>query len=517
MEAGNQGLIAAIGWTGNWKADLATTPDGKSLSLDAGMVHTHFVLHPGEEVRSPRIVLLPWKAAAPGDTWQDAQNRWRQILLTHYTPQVDGHALRGPVVTASWGSEPIAQKLAFIDWIHQHNIPITLYNVDAGWYGASVGSEQDPTSPWFQNRGDWFPSPLYYPQGLKPLGDRLRTDNIGFSLWFEPETSVVGRQIFREHPTWFLRSDRAVFTAGNPGPDAALANLGDPATLAGITRLVSDLITSTGLTWLRQDFNIPPERFWQLADSANGTSNRIGITEMHYIAGLYQLWDTLLAQHPGLRIDNCASGGRRLDIEMMPRSFVIWRTDYGVNDTIADQAQTVALAPWIPETTAFETLSAEQPWKQPGPFNTPANLYRMRLAYSAGFGLTPGAATVTNVPWITFVQQTIAEFREIQPFLYTDVYPLVPYSLAPDTWTATQWNRPDHNDGLVILLRRPASPFATLQLALHHIDPSARYSVEIRSTITHAPPTTMSGSALSTLRITLDQAPDSALVFYRKL
>ena len=513
LQTGDHGLIAAIGWTGNWKADLAATPDGQTLTLAAGMPHTHFILHPGEEVRTPRIVLMPWKTTALGDTWQDAQNLWRHILLTHYTPQENRQAMRGPVLAGSWGSEPIAQKMAYIDWIHGHSIPISLYTVDAGWYGASVGAEHSSTNPWWQNRGDWYPSPLYYPQGLKPLGDLLRSDNLGFSLWLEPETSVVGRQIFRDHPTWFLRTDHPQFTAGNPGPDVALANLGDPVALAGITRLVSDLITTSGMTWYRQDFNIPPERFWQLAD----TPDRIGITEMKHIAGLYQLWDTLLAQHPGLHIDNCASGGRRLDLEMMSRSFVVWRTDYGFADTLAEQAQTEALAPWVPENAGFETFTLQQPWTHPGPFDTPANLYLMRLAYDAGYSVGPGAAGVNNEPWVEWIKQAIAEFREVQPFLYADFYPLLSYSLSPDTWTAWQWNRPDHGDGLVIVLRRPGSPFTSMQLDLHHLDPQSRYTVEVRSGHEHAPTRTMTGSALSAMIVSLDQAPGSALIFYRKL
>ncbi len=54
------------------------------------------------------------------------------------------------------------------------------------------------------------------------------------------------------------------------------------------------------------------------------------MTEIGHIEGLYKMWDDLLARHPGLRIDNCASGGRRLDIEMMSRSFAVWRTDHWI-------------------------------------------------------------------------------------------------------------------------------------------------------------------------------------------
>jgi len=509
LQAGSQGLIGAIGWTGNWKADFTESADGRSLRLTAGMKKTHFVLHAGEEVRTPRIVLMHWH----GGDWQEAQNAWRRVLLLHYTPQDNGAPMRGPVLSGSWGSEPIANKEAYVRWLQAHEIPVSVYAVDAGWYGNAVGAENDPTNPWWKNRGDWTPSPLYYPNGLKPLGDLLRIDKIGFSLWLEPETSVADRQIAREHPAWFLHTDHPMFTEGMPSVDVVLANLGNPAALAGITTLVSSLVAETGMTWYRQDFNIPPERYWELADAPD----RVGVTEMKYVAMLYQLWDTLLQQHPGLHIDNCASGGRRLDIEMMSRSFVVWRTDHGVGDSLATQAQTQALAYWVPETMAFQTYTAAEPWTRPGPYSTPESIYGMRLGYDAGYGITPGATGVDNEPWVRWVKQAIGEYREVQPYFYGDFYPLLPYSLSADTWTAWQWNRPSRADGVVMALRRPGSQVSRMQLTLQHVDAGREYEVEVRAGYERSAVKTMRGSELSRMEVLLPEAPSSAVIFYREV
>jgi alpha-galactosidase len=507
LQTGDHGLVGAIGWTGNWKADFQYASDGKSIGLRSGMVQTHLRLHPGEEIRTPRIVLMRWS----GGNWQDAQNLWRRLLFAHYTPQDHGKPMRGPILFGSWGSEPIADKLAYIDWVHQHKIPVEVYAVDAGWYGASVGVEGDPTNPWWKNRGDWFPSPLYYPNGIRPLGEALRADGFGFSLWIEPETTMPGKKIAREHPDWFLHK--------NPSSDQSelLANLGDPAARKGITDMVSGFIRQFGMTWYRQDFNIMPAPYWKAAD----TPDRIGMTEIGDIEGLYKMWDDLLAQHPGLRIDNCASGGRRLDIEMMSRSFSVWRTDHGFHDTMAEQAQTQALAYWVPQNMGFETYTADfaanqGPWTTPGPYSTPKNLYLMRLGYDAGYGVTPGAAGVNNEAWVAWIKQALAEYREVQPYLYGDFYPLLPYSLAEETWTAWQWDRPEQKDGLVIVLRRPASPFTPMELNLRHLQPDAMYEVEIRPTLAKTVVKEMKGSDLMRMSIQLPEAPSSTLVFYRQ-
>jgi len=515
LQTGDRGLVGAIGWTGNWKADFQYVPGGKSVVLRSGMKQTHLRLHPREEIRTPRIVLMRWS----GGNWQDAQNLWRRLLFAHYSPQDRSKAMRGPILFGSWGSEPIADKLAYIDWVHQHKIPVEVYAVDAGWYGASVGLENDPTNPewnpWWKNRGDWYPSSRYYPNGIRPLGEALRKDGFGFSLWIEPETAMPGTKIMREHPDWYLH--RAPTDPMLPKHNEGLANLGDPAARKGITDMVSGFISQFQMTWYRQDFNIMPEPYWKAAD----TPDRIGMTEIGDIEGLYKMWDDLLAQHPGLRIDNCASGGRRLDIEMMSRSFSVWRTDHGFHDTLAEQAQTQALAYWVPQNMGFETYTADfppnhAPWTTPGPYGTPKNLYLMRLGYDAGYGVTPGAAGVNNPAWVAWMKQALAEYREVQPYLYGDFYPMLSYSLQNDAWTAWQWNRPEKKDGLVIVLRRPGSPFTAMDLNLRHLQPDATYQVEIRPTLAKTTSREMKGSDLMHLSIQLAEAPSSTLVFYRQ-
>ena len=509
LQTGDHGLIAAIGWTGNWKADFSYDKDGKTISIASGMKKTHLLLHPGEEIRTPRIVLMNWT----GGDWQQSQNLWRRLLFAHYTPLENGKPMRGPVLFGGWGSEPIADKLAYIQWVHDHGIPVDVYAVDAGWYGDSVGAEMDPTNPWWKNRGDWFPSPLYFPHGIKPLGDALKAADIGFSLWIEPETTMPSMKIAKDHPGWFLDRPTDQWTT-HP---SLMANLGDPAARQGLTDMVSKFITDFGMTWYRQDFNARPETFWQAADKPD----RIGMTEIGHIEGLYKMWDDLLATHPGLRIDNCASGGRRLDIEMMSRSFSVWRTAYGFIDTLAEQAQMQALAYWVPENMGFETYSMafeghSVPWSHPGPYSTPESLYLMRLGYSLGYGVGPGATDVNNDEWVAWFKQALAEYNEVQPYLFGDFYPLLPYSRDAEAWTAWQWDRPETKDGLVMVLRRPKSPFLLMELRPQYLDKAATYDVEIRTTYEHSSVRQMKGSELDQLQIQLPEAPSSTLVFYRQ-
>jgi hypothetical protein len=69
---------------------------------------------------------------------------------------------------------------------------------------------------------------------------------------------------------------------------------------------------------------------------------------------------------------------------------------------------------------------------------------------------------------------------------------------------------------MIMLLRRPKSPFSLIEVRPQHLDPAATYDVEIRTTYERAPIREMKGSELAHLQIKLSDAPSSTLIFYRK-
>ncbi|MBZ2196969.1 hypothetical protein [Occultella gossypii] len=105
-----EGLIAAIGWPGQWA--LQAERAGRGLRLCAGMTQldnlahgeriqeaelTELWLAQDEEIRTPQIVLLPWK----GGDQLDAQNRWRQWFIHEHMPRLDGNPVPPLVPTQS--------------------------------------------------------------------------------------------------------------------------------------------------------------------------------------------------------------------------------------------------------------------------------------------------------------------------------------------------------------------------------------------------------------------------------
>jgi alpha-galactosidase len=247
----------------------------------------------------------------------------------------------------------------------------------------------------------------------------------------------------------------------------------------------------------RNDFNIDPLPFWRAADAPN----RQGMAEIRYVEGLYRLWDDLRLRHPGLMIDNCASGGRRIDLETISRSYPLWRSDTqccGKAMPVQDQVQTAGLSLYVP-------LHAAGCWGvDPYCFRSVAT---MGTHFCGDLARWPAAEA----------RRAIAEMKALRPLYLADFYPLLEINTNEHAWCAWQFDRPELGRGFAMVFRRAQSEYVTAEIALHGLDAKANYEVILAETYKPQPARSMSGSELARLRITLDTAPASVLVTYRKL
>lgn len=486
VDAGAHGVIGAIGWTGDWAAHLFHT--GAEVRMHAGMLRTHLRLFPGEEIRSPRILLLFW-----GGDWLRGQNLLRRFVLAHHSPRTGDQLAKVPVSLCTWGGNFAAKHMAHGQWCQTNQLPIDYLWVDAGWFGkdeAKVGANVF-NSNWGALVGDWFPNPGYFPSGLGPVGQSLKAMGLGFLLWLEPERVHKGTMWTREHPE-FLRG---------PVGNNFLFDLGLPAARQALTDHLVRLVQDGQLACYRQDFNMDPRPFWDAADAPD----RVGMAEIRHITGLYQMWDDLRARCPGLLIDNCASGGRRIDLETMSRSVPLWRSDvqcFPGFSGAAMQGQTHGLGLWVP-------LSAGCCDRE--------DTYMFRSALGPGLDLIMYEFEKDNAKHFSldWLRRRLAELNQAREFFLGDFHPLTGYTLAEDAWVAWQFDRPDLGAGLVLAFRRPQSPFVQATFPLRGLDPEAAY--EFRDADTGAV-LVRSGKecALTGLPVDLPAKPASRLLFYRK-
>ena len=201
VACGDQGTIVVVGWPGQWAADFERDA-GRGLRIRAGQALTHFKLHPGEEARTPLIVLLNWT----GD-WIDGQNHWRRWMMAHGMPKPGGH-LPQPIMPASSSRayrEMIganeANQIMHIDRYLEERLKIDFWWMDAGWYVQKEGWPQV---------GTWEVDKARFPNGFKPISDHAHKRGVKILVWFEPERVAPGTWLSDTHPEWLLNPLKAL-------------------------------------------------------------------------------------------------------------------------------------------------------------------------------------------------------------------------------------------------------------------------------------------------------------------
>ena len=152
IQMDGRGMIGAVGWPGTWAISFSRPTEGV-ISVTAGMQNTHLVLHAGEEIRAPQVLLLPWS----GDDI-DAHNVLRAHNLKYHTPQYDGKPVVLPVSHLGWGGMKTSTSLRLLDQITKERIGFETFWMDAGWYGADREVEEFQVfgrEDWFLHAGNW--------------------------------------------------------------------------------------------------------------------------------------------------------------------------------------------------------------------------------------------------------------------------------------------------------------------------------------------------------------------------
>ena len=446
---GHENMVVAIGWTGQWSKDLTVTENGFNLQI--GLCDSDFYLKPGEEIRLPSVLIFRGKEAA------ENRRAFRRLMREQFSPKAKlGEKFGVPLAiqcydryyagqggtqkSDAWATEAgqirtidAAKKLQYID---------TLW-LDAAWFyrGFPHGVGNFRLSPGF-------------PNGLKPVSDYAHESGMKFMLWFEPERVYEGSDLYPQ-------TEKLLLWDGDV--NTRMFNLADPVALAWLMQTLISMIRDNGIDVYRQDFNMNPLPYWR----QNDEPNRKGITEIKYIMGLYDLWDTLLNEFPELQIDNCSSGGRRLDLETTIRAVPLWRSDTGCFPEDPERRVTVWSTNQILSLTEYLPYHASACWN--------ANAYDVRANVTHGIACT---FDIFN-PEFDFEQgiRALQECQELRPYWDGDFYQLTKPSLDEGIWSAYQLALKDR--GVVYAFRREFSDVESMCFPLNAIDPAGEYQVEL--------------------------------------
>lgn len=188
---------------------------------------------------------------------------------------------------------------------------------------AAMGAERFVLDDgWFKGRrddtaglGDWFVDEGVYPQGLKPLVNRVLAAGMEFGLWVEPEMVNPNSDLYRAHPEWVLGCA--------PAPQLSFRNqlvldFGRAEVRDYLYGRLDALLTEHPISYLKWDMN----RDVSHPGGADGAAGAHA-----HVQGLYAVLDRLRDAHPNVEIESCASGGGRADFGILARTDRIWTSD----------------------------------------------------------------------------------------------------------------------------------------------------------------------------------------------
>jgi len=485
---GKEGVITAIGWTGQWQASVGY--DGGPVRIQAGMQNLHLSLKPGESIRSPRILQMHWEHDDP----QGAYNLFRRLMFAHIMPKVEGVCPPPPIAhtSTSFHEEDDGTEADVLS----HLEAVKDLGFEFFWLDAFYAPTRFPTIGHYVLPLKRAVDPKRFPGGLKPISEAAHEAGMKFLLWMEPERICAGTPMATDHPDWVVMPEDGGW---------GMLNLAIPEAREYLTNYLLLAVKEYQIDCLRIDNATDFDRMWRIVDGDDG--DRIGMAEIRYVEALYQVWDEVLAANPHLFIDNVSSGGHRIDLETASRAINLWRTDATIHPlqekdfeqaALQNQVMTAGLSRFVPFNTCGQSGAAP---------------YLFRSAFNAGITFCEDVRP-EDYPR-DMLQQAIAEGKRIRKYFSGDLFALSEVTTDPRDWLVLQYTRPEANDGLVLAFRRPASPYTGFSLeALRGIDTEAAYEVTISRSYDPEPIVRMTGAGLLEYTAEIRERPGTLLIEY---
>ena len=436
VNGAESGIVFGIGWTGQWDAQFSQK-DGNTAVIVRQQNFNAYLL-PGEEVRSPLVLLTFYD----NDNALKGFNQFRQWITDCVYPdnvtknQYLVMEVAGPLSTRT--SDEIIEILDGLeDDVFEHT---DAFWMDAGWYSYNEG--------WYDGVGNWTVDTSRYDNGIIELSTYAKNKGLGHVLWYEPERvypDTVFHKKGSENEQWLI----------NTGDDNSMWNLANEDALEFYCEYICNSLKENGVTIYRQDFNFAPFEYWEKAD-AEYYDGRTGICENHYVTNLYRFLDYLTENIDGLIIDNCASGGKRLDLEMTFRSIPFWRSDYNcaVHSDLfeATQSQTYGISFWLPMSGTAHNMTSE---------------------YSSRSAITP----LMLMDFFAHTHEDFDYHHEQKELMSGNYFPLDFGSYGKNKMLSMQYMSEDGAEGTVLIYKRADVRKSEYTVTLNGLYPDAQYEI----------------------------------------
>lgn len=298
-----------LGWSGSWRITMEQSSlhqvriTGGYNPFDFG-----YRLAPGESLTTPPF----YGGFTDGGMGEASRilHRFQQGVILPGAP----HPKLRPVLYNSWEATEFnvseAGQIALAEKAAQ--LGVERFVIDDGWFGQRKDDHA--------GLGDWYVNKQKFPNGLKPVIDRVHQRGMDFGIWVEPEMVNPDSDLYRKHPEWAMNFPGRPRTEGR---NQLLLNLARPDVMEYTYHWLDELVSNNDIDFLKWDYNRNwSEPGWDAVPVAD--QKKIYVA---YVHNLYAILDRLRAKHPKLEIESCSGGGGRVDLGILRRTEEVWPSD----------------------------------------------------------------------------------------------------------------------------------------------------------------------------------------------
>lgn len=279
----------------SWQIEVITRT--REVTVTGGLADRDYgswskVILPGESFTTPKAVV------ARGNSLCDVCDK----LVKAQSPRIAEVDRDMPVIfneyCTTWGNPTLENLTKTAKRLEGSGVRYLV--IDCGWYRT------EKCNNWFSSAGDWIPSPKLFPNGIGEAADMIRSHGLIPGIWFELENVGAESEYAFGMTDHLLKRDGYPVTVGA----RRFWDMRDPWVKNYLEERVTGLLRDAGFGYLKIDYN---ENIGAGADGAEsyGEALRQSIeASRDFIRSLHR-------DLPDLVIENCSSGGHRLEPSMM--------------------------------------------------------------------------------------------------------------------------------------------------------------------------------------------------------
>lgn len=313
--------FGSVLWSGNWK--ITVERDSLDHTEVTGGINDFdftYVLEPGASYTTAKFIAGYLTEGGFGGVGR-RMHRYERKEIIH--PMERDRIL--PIIYNTHNTfwNRVDEKIVLDEIDAAAKAGIELFILEGGWTGYhDLDSTVNNSQSHRLGYGTWEVNELRFPNGLKPIADRIHGHGMKFGLWIEPEAVFPTNKIAVEHPDWIVgyehRESEKIGAMGTLTLDMANDDACDY-----IIDVFTRLIGENQIDYVKNDFNraIPHMGY----RSGERKHKKEGWDR--YVRNMWRCYRTLKERFPNLIFENSAAGGKRTDLAMLGIAGRMHRSD----------------------------------------------------------------------------------------------------------------------------------------------------------------------------------------------